>query len=341
MLANLEGSGIEPELHFTEADDCLHPVEDPAADWTETMWWSFIVPERSMCGWLYTQIRPNIGTQAGGAFVYDDTGRTSWELPYFGYQHHQSLPTPLDLRDVAFKTGVRTKMVEPGMAYELGYRFRDQTDFIATLRFDGLTPPVPHAQGAPPFSRSNHFDQHGRITGTIELRGEEIEIDSVSVRDRSWGRRPEILGRTGRRLSYTFGHTDADELFLAFCMPDQPLADTETLASGYLVRDGLLRRLTTGIRRTLRDPDTGAVREIGLECTDSDHRRLSVTGQARSCFFMNNVGVTVNSVIEWATGHGRGFGEDQDVWITAHLNDYLRQTGAVSSSGGSSESGSR
>ncbi|MDE0615756.1 MAG: hypothetical protein OXI32_15180 [bacterium] len=331
MLANLEGSGIEPELYFTEADDCLHPVDDPAADWTETMWWSFIVPERLMCGWLYTQVRPNLGTQAGGAFVYDNTGRTSWELPYFGYQHHQPLPEPLDLRDVTFRTGVSTKMVEPGMAYELGYRFRDQTDFIASLRFEGLTPPVPHAQGAPPFTRSNHFDQHGRITGTIELRGEEIQIDSVSVRDRSWGRRPEILGRTRRRLSYTFGHTDADELFLAFCMPDEPLTDTESLASGYLVRDGQLRRLTSGVRRTRRDPNTGAVRELHLECTDSDQRLLSANGLAQSCFFMNNVGVTVNSVVEWTTVDGGGFGEDQDVWTTAHMNDYLRQSGAISS----------
>ena len=334
MFANYEGSGIEPELFFTEADDRLHPVGHPAADWTETMWWSFLVPERSMCGWLYTQVRPNLGTQSGGAFVYDTTGRTSWELQYFGYQHHQPLPDPLDLRDVTFRTGVRTKMVDPGMVYELGYQFRDQTDFIAALRFEGLIPPVPHTQGAPPFIRSNHFDQHGRITGTINLRGEEIEVDSVSVRDRSWGRRPELLGRSLRRLSYTFGHTDANELFLAFCVPDEPLGETEALTSGYLVRDGVLRRLSSGVRRSSRDPETGAVREILLECIDSDNRLLSATGQARSCFFMNSVGVTVNSVVEWTTADGHGFGEDQDVWPTALLNDYLRQTGAIGNFGG-------
>ena len=40
---------------------------------TETAWFSFHHPERRLGGWFYSMFRPNIGTVAGGAWVWDDT----------------------------------------------------------------------------------------------------------------------------------------------------------------------------------------------------------------------------------------------------------------------------
>src|SRR4030081_2841824 len=155
---------FEEHLRFTPADDELHPV-GPNRDWTETTWWSFNVPARALAGWLYVQIRPNVGTASGGAFVYDPSGWLPWQLPYYGYTRFQGVPDPLDLRDVTFANGVSVRSLAPGMHYELGYRFRDQTDFTADLVFEGIVPPVPHLRGAPPFTgSSSHFDQPGRIT---------------------------------------------------------------------------------------------------------------------------------------------------------------------------------
>jgi hypothetical protein len=327
VLATLDGSGIESDLWWRDVDDGLHAVGDPALDWTETMWWSFNVPERALAGWLYTQIRPNLGTCAGGAFVYDPSAHLPWQLPWYAYQHHQPLPDPLDLRDVALRTGVSSRLVEPGMIYDLAYQFRDQEDFLAELRFEGLTPPVPHLQGAPPFTGSSHYDQHGRLRGKLSLGGEEIDVDCISVRDRSWGRRPERIGR-GQRLSYAFGHNDAGELFLAFAVPpaDDPLGDEESFASGYLVRDGQLRRWEHGTRRTVRDPETGGVAEIFLEGVDTERRGFRAEGRARSRMMLPNVGITINTLLEWQTEAGRGFGEDQDVWSNAHMRDVHQRT---------------
>ena len=200
---------VESELRFGAGDDRLHPWTHHA-DWAETVWFSFNAPERGLAGWLYTQVRPVLGTATGGAFVYDPSAHVPWELPFFAYTHHQLLPVPaeeLNLADVHFKNGCSIKMVEPGLVYDLGFRFRDQSDFVATLRFEGLTPPVPHLQGAPPFTGSTHYDQHGHVTGEILLGGERIAIDCFAVRDRSWGRRPEHLGLGVSRLSYAFGTT--------------------------------------------------------------------------------------------------------------------------------------
>ena len=66
---------------FTPADDGLHQLSDRWWE-TETAWFSFHVPERCLGGWLYTMIRPNIGTVAGGAWVWDETAELPWAVRY-------------------------------------------------------------------------------------------------------------------------------------------------------------------------------------------------------------------------------------------------------------------
>jgi len=311
---------FEPHLLFSPEDDALH-VPGPEPDWTETSWWSFNVPDRAVAGWLYVQVRPNLKTVAGGAFVYDRRAHLPWELPYFAMFAHHPLPDALDLRSVTLKSGVSIRCVEPGMRYALGYRFRDHTDFLADLEFEGLTPPVPYLKGAPPFvGGSSHFDQHGRVTGTLSLRGEEIDVDCFAVRDRSWGRRPELAGRRSR-LSYCFGTSSSTDGFLAFCRPtdDDPLADVEHLGSGYLLRDGVLRRLADGTRVATRDPSTGAVSTIELAATDEDGRALAVAGDAVSRMFLPNNHLCINTLVRW--DGGAAWGEDQDVWPVALFSD--------------------
>lgn len=318
--------GIDTGLRFTPADDSVHEAGSKA-DWTETTWWSFFVPERSLGGWLYVQMRPNLGTCAGGAFVYDPTAWLPWELPYCAYQHHQPLPEPLDLTDVTFRNGVSVRCLEPGMRYELGYGFRDETDFTAELEFEGLTPPVPHLAGAPPFTGSSHYDQHGRVRGTLGLRGERIEVDSYAVRDRSWGRRPELLGRRPR-LSYWFATSPTgDEAFLAFCQTasSDPLGEVEHVTSGYLLRGGVLRRLARGERRTRRDPSTGGVASIQLEASDVDGRSLHVEGHAVSRMALPTDHVTINTMTRCAIDGREAWGEDQEVWSTALFADARRR----------------
>ena len=68
---------------FTAADDAFH--FDVMSDrwWeTETSWFSFHHAERRLGGWFYSMIRPNIGTVAGGAWVWDDTAVPT-PSPYF------------------------------------------------------------------------------------------------------------------------------------------------------------------------------------------------------------------------------------------------------------------
>jgi hypothetical protein len=314
---------FDDQLRFTAVDDGMHAA-GPQRDWTETTWWSFAVPERALAGWLYVQTRPNAGTSSGGAFVYGPTGFLAWELPYYGFLVHQPLPDPLDLRSVTFSNGVSVQVVEPAMVYDLGYRFRDQDEFVADLRFEAISPPVPHLTGAPPFTGSSHYDQHGRVTGDLLLDGERIPVDCISVRDRSWGRRPELLGRR-TRFSYCFGSSSPDEAFLAFCRPGTHLDPTEELSSGYLIRDGKLRRLERAERVNVRDPATGGVAGIELHAVDIDGRELHADAEMMSHMALSggSAGVTINSLLRWTIDGSRtGWGEDQEVWSLPALREY-------------------
>lgn len=315
---------FDETIRFSAADDELHPFGSKP-DWTETVWFSFNVPERALGGWLYVQVRPNLGICSGGAFVYGPGCWSPWEQPYNAYLHYLPLPVPLDLRDVTFPNGVSVKVVEPGMVYDLAYRFRDHDEFVADLRFEGLTPPVPHVQGAPPFVGSSHYDQHGRVTGEMVLHGETIAVDCFAVRDRSWGRRPERVGRSVGRLSYVFGTTSVDEGFLVFTTPadgDQT-AEVEHLSSGYLFRGGVLRRLVGATRRNRRDPATGGVERIEFEAVDTDGRELVVVGDAVSRMGLMTGGLCINTLMAFTVDGGgptrHGWGEDQDVWSAARF----------------------
>lgn len=316
---------------FTADDDALH-VPGPKHSWTETSWWSFNVPQHRLAGWLYVQVRPHQNTTAGGAFVYDPRGVASWQLPFYAMFDHQKLPADLDLRHARLESGVSIDVVEPRTTYDLGYRFRDEEDFVAQLRFEAIMDPFPYVSGTPPFSASSHYDQTGRLTGEIALRGERIAVDCFSLRDRSWGPRPEQWGRRGR-LSYAFGTNDASNAFLAFCHPDpgDPFTDDESVTTGYLLQDGQIARLVDGRRRSTRDPTTRMVQSIELDLEDELGRRLRMRGEAQSAMVLARHRVTYNTFLRWQDDHGRvGWGEDQDLWPLALLADSHRLDHGIS-----------
>ncbi|NBO53638.1 MAG: hypothetical protein EBU84_03380 [Actinobacteria bacterium] len=172
---------------------------------TETNWFSWCVPERKLSGWTYCQARPNASICNGGAWVWDDSSPFEWGLPYHANYSGLQLPprSERDMRDFEWPNGVHTKTLEPLKKYQI--RYSDPGAFELDIVFDAIMPPNPHPIGVAPFYKGVHFDQAGRVTGSMILHGESIAIDCFAVRDRSWGPRPQ--GRPKKRKS-----TDHDQL---------------------------------------------------------------------------------------------------------------------------------
>jgi hypothetical protein len=293
---------------FTERDDRFH-FSEMGSDWwaTETAWFSFYCPERRLGGWLYMLARPNIGTVAGGAWIWDDSAHLPWEVLYSANYSALQLPRDQDLNDITLPTGVSIRVIEPCMSYALGYN--DGPRLQASLRFDGVMPPEPLTSIGSTFGHAHHFDQIGRVTGELVLHGESITIDCFAVRDRTWGRRPEDRPR---QAAYVTGVASATHGFLAVTNAD---AEPNPVAYGFLQRDGRIVRLIRGERRIERDATNGWITRIELHAKDADGRELVAVGESVSRIILNrHTFIDINSLVRWNMNGESGWGEDQDMW---------------------------
>lgn len=304
------------EQPFTAADDSLHEASSSHYE-TETFWFSFFVPDRALGGWVYTSVRQRAGVTGGGLWIWDATGVDPWEIPFYEQFACLKLPTVRAGTHLSFPTGMQIVQRVPLMSYDITYEDRDRVSL--QLRFDAVEPPVPLMTGAPPYPSAHHFDQTGKVTGSITLDGEHIDVDCFAMRDRSWGPRPE---RGYRRVGYCWA-ADAETSFLAYSSPQDDAAapgtdtdtDTDQIYAGYLRRQGELARLVSGERRIERDPQTNWVTAIDLRATDSLGRELHARSEAKSRMILpHSTAVCVNSVLPWVIDGRVVYGEDQDVW---------------------------
>ena len=306
MTTYLQEWGLTPE------DDAFHPPSDHAW-WTETWWNAWFVPERKMIGYFYPIFRPNLGVQAGGVLVYDDTATLEWDLPVFDYDWHQPIPTGLDLRDAELANGMTIRCLEAGRHYELGYKSRD---LKLAMHLEGVTRPLV-TNGTPPFNKG-HIDQICHVTGEMTLRGETIAVDCLSMRDRSWGPRQDGRQPT---VGYNYAAADPRNAFLAVSV--SKATDTWDLTTGFLVRDGVWARVTSGRREVERD-GLGHPTVVRLEGTDEEGRTFEAFGQAvnHNVFKTYPSMLCLNSLMEWDCDGWRGWGEDQDCWHPRRWRDY-------------------
>lgn len=304
---------------ITASDDQFHFAQMGDRWWmTETAWFSFCIPERRMGGWFYTMVRPNIGTVAGGAWVWDDRATLPWEVPYSSNLTAMPLQDGADLNDVALRNGVSLKTIEPLTSYAIGYEDGDL--FKADLRFDAVMPPRPLRKPGSAFGDLTHFDQFGRVTGMLRLHGEDIAVDCLAMRDRSWGPRPE---HRPRKSAYVSGIASADDSFL-FVTKANELSDQ--LAYGFMVRDGAIGDLVEGTRIVERDPATGFVVRIRIEARDEHGRELVATGERLSGItLIRHSFIDHNGLIAWSINGKAGHGEDQDMWPVHDWSCYRRE----------------
>ncbi len=295
-------------MTFTARDDSFHFDQMGDRWWmTETSWFSFCHPERKLGGWLYTMVRPNIGTVAGGAWIWDDTAHLPWEVPYSVNYTALRLPRDQDLTDITLPTGVSIRVVEPCTRYALGFQDGDRCRIA--LQFEGIMPPHPLRKAGSPFGGAQHFDQFGRVTGEISLGGERIAIDCLAMRDRSWGPRPE---HRPKRSAYVTGIASERDAFLAVTKWN---GDVEEIAYGFMIRDGEIADLVSGRRVVEQDPVEGWVTRITIEGKDERGRALHASGRRLSGIIINRHSfIDSNGLIAWTINGHAGHGEDQDMW---------------------------
>ena len=287
-------------------DDQFHPPETDDPWWTETVWFSWMVPERNLLGYFYPAFRANMHIQFGGVLVMDDTAVVPWEVPAFEWSWHEPLTEAPNLLDTTnLHGGMWLRCLEPGRVFRFGCA---NDDLSFDLTFEALCQPLLTRQ-EPPFNHGAHIDQPGRVTGSFTLRGEAMDVDCITMRDRSWGVR-----RPGRqpKVGYDHATASADDGFLSISVDRR---GDDRIGLGYLLRDGVWSNLVDGQRTVERDAEHRPAR-IEIEATDELGRALHATGRAVSrCVFNAYPHMFCwTSLTEWDVDGIRCWGEDQDVW---------------------------
>lgn len=256
----------------------MNMTDDPY--WTESSWFSWAIPERGINGFFYNHFRPNMNCLLGGPAMWDNSGQHVWKFRYFDWQLMRVLPEGrygIDYNKYDFVTpwSMSLKMLEPLQRYQLGYDrngFRLDLEFTATAEANVI--------GAKPGMEKSfklHFEQPGRIQGTVELDGEQFEVDCYSIRDGSHG--PRFL-ENAKPGGYTWSTADANNGWHLIARDNFNSRETQVFG-GYLLRDGTMAPLTEGIRRVMERagprPDV-----IEIEAVDSLGRTLEATGRAKT-----------------------------------------------------------
>ncbi len=256
------------------------PEDEPY--WTESSWFSFAIPEKSINGFFYSHFRPNMNCVLGGPAMWDPSGQQVWDFLFFDWQTMRVPPQGtfgVDYNKYDFETpwGMSIEMLEPLERYHLGY---DREGFKLDLVWTAIAPPnIMRAMSPEQLKGSfkTHFEQPGRIRGAIELDGIGYEIDCFSIRDGGHG--PRFLDKA-KPGGYGWSIADERNGWHALA-PNSGDGPSSNIVGGFLLRDGTLSPLVEGSRRVL---DRDGPRPIKTEfvARDALGRELHAIGYAKA-----------------------------------------------------------
>jgi hypothetical protein len=220
------------------ADEQLH---EPGADehWQESYYFNWADREGRSFGlarWGYNPAARKID----GVLLSMRDGRPEFIYPAVGLDMPEG-----ELPGAEF--GLRAKgltftLREPLARWHVGLSGRDAVDLTWTAfhepfdYHDGL-----HALGAADEDLAlapAHFEQCGSVRGTVRRGGQEVEIDGLGHRDKSWGLRDWNAITGWEWLSAQFGEDLAFNATVWY-----PPNGEETIPGGFVTRDGSNRAL--------------------------------------------------------------------------------------------------
>jgi hypothetical protein len=300
----------------------MNLTDDPY--WSESSWFSWHIPEKNINGAFYNHFRPNMSCMLAGVFMWDNSGHLPWTSLFFDWQAMRVLPKGRFGRDYNkydFETpwGMSIKMLKPLKRYHLKY---DREGFRLDLVFEGVAEPNEiGAKNAHGLNRAYnfHFEQPGRIKGTVACGDAEHHVDSFCIRDGSHG--PRFL-ETVTPGGYTWSTADEKAGWHVLAVDADRNRDTK-IVGGYILRDGKMAPIARGVRRVLeRNGPRPSLVEVIAE--DELGRSLHATGRDRvtgEWMLFPDRGMWWQQFAWDYDGHADAVGEDQEYY---GLHDFRR-----------------
>jgi hypothetical protein len=285
-----------------EADEVFHPAGDDI-DWNESGWFGFNVPERDINGFVYYFHDVRTGVSGGGPAVWDPSGHEVYDCLFYDWRWRQPPTGRLHFRDFRLPNSLRHEVIEPMRRYRLTY---SELGLDLNLEWTALMKPHVLGHASPEHC---HFDQPGRMRGTVTLNNENFDVDCYSMRDRTWGPHRPGARRSG---DYLWAIAGPGAHWHAITMASRK-PGVDKVIGGYLVRDGQLGEMVAGERRVLERRSGTPVR-IELDAEDDRGRTLHAEGEVRAALrWLGWPGrLTFWTLTDWKWDGVTGYGENQE-----------------------------
>lgn len=285
--------------------------------WNENVWFSLSVPEQRIHGIVQYCFRHNMRLQIGGPVIWDPSGTFQWNCLHYNWSHLQALPEGAEKYDITLRNSLSVKVLEPLTRYKIDY---DRDGVTMDLVWEAVSPvhqmesDDPTQQAAAAF----HFEQPGRMKGTLRRHGEMFDVDCWSMRDGSSGPYDTEVWPTG---GYFWGIGDGAS-FLALCIGS---ARETAPVGGFLMFDDVPSSIVTG-KRTVLDYGTHGPSRVTFEATDKLGRTLKATGRIDpGLVFTGYTDHTVIwSLLEWDVGGRPFWGDNQEFYASETFRRIVR-----------------
>jgi hypothetical protein len=313
----------DAEFHEAEADPT----------WSETNFFGFYNAERTLNVGVYALFRPNLGVVSSTICFNSGRSVTPWESDFSDMRAAMPIPEPRSLLDFRLMNSLHIRCVDPNRRWTIEYDDGEGT--VIDVIYDALMPGFDiHDPEMDPMcgnkssegkfawgtAYNGHFDQTGRFTGEVAVRGERYEIDCVSTMDHSWGPRPE---RGKPNMSWLHAHFSEDFAFHGiFGFDHRRNGDELWLAHGYVLDRGEVFGLKAGTGRVERRQERYAS-HLELTVIDRTDRSFDLSADGLTTYPWQcwpNM-VSFNVLAEWRCNGQVGFGEVQDFFELPQLNE--------------------
>ena len=297
LLKKLKGIGapLAPDVEYLHA-----PTQD--YHWNESFYFNFTDPKRVIGGWTRIGILPNQESDMGAMMLYAGGSRVlaiyqgdravceedSITMGNLAYQRIE----PLNKWRLTF-AGTMADADDSRRLPELSLENLRLQDVEVDLEFEGLAPCFdfknahPRAMGemlveAGTHLRdlrkvskvsSEHYEQVGRVNGTIRIGNREITFQGSGHRDHSWGPRDWAAPRLWTWLTCQFGEE------LAFNLSRVAIASVDIL-NGFICRDGANYPLRRAQLETEFEEDGVTQRRLAFRLEDTGGKTIDVAGEA-------------------------------------------------------------
>lgn len=301
-------------------DNLFHPPQRNHLFWNESAWFSLCVPEKLLDGFIYVNHRPNMRYSMGGVALWDAFGSQPYDCLYYDWTLHP-LPDEAQMFDFALENGFSIETVEPMKAYRIHYKggglgyVGDYCD--VDLTWESLIDPKELSlSDDAKWWMGDHYEQIGKMRGTVSVRGETTQVDCYSIRDHSWGpRRPKFIARS----SFAWGIASPTDAFCVWTAQELPheqdplIGTNEKLRHGWYLKDGVLSELEEAERRVGRGED-GLHISAEISGRDALGRKLAASGEIRSRLNFTGYPEMMISwaLTDWTFDGKQAWGEEHD-----------------------------